>query len=220
MLRRVQAGTLGTWTRDEEVNLEKDIWKTKEVAREDNTWRWQGLEKGMRCGKDKSVKDWRTVAYWAIKTSGVIDEETGEKPERGPRSWLLHGCQMALPPPALHPCSREEAASDKEEALEPISEKQNFPKSPADRLRYLVFGIDGSQNICLIISLAESKHFYFCIVHVEKEKSAISQTGIQFRKTMPSITVFCYQSKKLSSQTTGQNSILFEYHFHKTWDNL
>lgn len=92
---------------------------------------------------------------------------------RNQRGGRAHGYLMVARWPfhlsQLHPYSRE-AASDKEKVLVPISGKQNFPKSPADSLIYLVFCIDKSQNICLIISLAESKHFYLCIVHVEKRR--------------------------------------------------
>lgn len=53
-----------------------------------------------------------------------------------------------------------------------------------------------SQNICLIINLAESKVF-ICIAHVGEKKSTVLQMGVQFKKTEMSVTILLLSEQEI-----------------------
>lgn len=151
----------------------------------------QGL-KGMRRGRD--WKAWGTITYWTIKPSHIMDEGSEGKPGSGQCLGLPHGCQMAAPPPALHPEFREEAASDKEKVVVPVSYKQNSPTSPAESL---MFGILYWEVSTFVLNNKSSRvqGFNFCTVHVGKEKSAIPQMGIHLRKQHRQLQCFVTRAR-------------------------
>lgn len=96
-------------------------------------------------------------------------------------SWLPNGCSTSSITSIFQGKRKrrskrgsfEKEESNKEKVVL-ISEKQKSPKSSAGSLMVDILSRQVSQNICLIINLAESKVF-ICIAHVGEEKNTILQ---------------------------------------------
>lgn len=112
---------------------------------------------------------------------------------------------MAAPPPASRPYSRERGGGGaREETFWKRREQQRenganirkaeIPDSSAGSLVVGILSRQVSQNICLIINLAEPKLF-ICIAHVGEEKNTI--LWIQFKKTEMSVIIWLLPEQEI-----------------------